>query len=360
MWRGLVGSVIDVSGEDIESPTEDDKGSVWYNAYKHDLAFAIRKFYAGTAATGTGTEYTDTDYFGPLNYAPNASVSDQIWYRPSNDTWYVSNAARQWFVTPFDELPATADIPTDSTTYTGGAVFLGSSTRPTTLRMASWQPTTMRRSSISSMTGEISASSGYRPTRLQLRRNPSGTSCTSLRTRTGSRLIQWGISMRWRPSAASICLRTPEFSCPEIGWVDLVGFVAATGRFALHIPVSLIRSLSTTAVPGTSTAATSSAHFATGNANAKVHFGHTADGNLLISSGTAGASRSVGLQLGGIMAELQWGMPIQGGETAPDALPVWLYKVSADGTRKNRGAYRSRKLRAVENGRLRPRRRDAR
>ena len=25
---------------------------------------------------------------------------------------------------------------------------------------------------------------------------------------------------------------------PEIGWIDLVGFVAATGRFSLHIPVS--------------------------------------------------------------------------------------------------------------------------
>ena len=62
----------------------------------------IRKFYAGTAATGSGTEYTDTDYFGPQNYAPAASVSDQIWYRPSNDTWYVSDAARHlvchtWF-----------------------------------------------------------------------------------------------------------------------------------------------------------------------------------------------------------------------------------------------------------------------
>ena len=34
------------------------------------------------------------------------------------------------------------------------------------------------------------------------------------------------------------------------------------------------------------------------------------------------------------MTELQWGIPIQGGETAPDGLPVWLYKVSADGTRR--------------------------
>ena len=34
------------------------------------------------------------------------------------------------------------------------------------------------------------------------------------------------------------------------------------------------------------------------------------------------------------MTVLQWGVPIQGGETAPDGLPVWLYKVSADGTRR--------------------------
>ena len=34
------------------------------------------------------------------------------------------------------------------------------------------------------------------------------------------------------------------------------------------------------------------------------------------------------------MTELQWGIPIEGGETAPDGLPVWLYKVSADGTRR--------------------------
>ena len=76
---------------------------------------------------------------------------------------------------------------------------------------------------------------------------------------------------------------------PEIGWIDLVGFVAATGRFALHIPVSLIRGLSTTAPAGTSLTATSSAHFPTGLTQVKVHFGHTAAGNLLISSGMAGA-----------------------------------------------------------------------
>ena len=34
------------------------------------------------------------------------------------------------------------------------------------------------------------------------------------------------------------------------------------------------------------------------------------------------------------MTELQWGIPIQGGETSPDDLPVWLYKVRADGTRR--------------------------
>ena len=34
------------------------------------------------------------------------------------------------------------------------------------------------------------------------------------------------------------------------------------------------------------------------------------------------------------MTVLQWGVPIQGGEAAPDGLPVWLYKVSADGTRR--------------------------
>ena len=34
------------------------------------------------------------------------------------------------------------------------------------------------------------------------------------------------------------------------------------------------------------------------------------------------------------MTELQWGIPIQGGEMAPGGLPVFLYKVGADGTRK--------------------------
>ena len=125
---------------------------------------------------------------------------------------------------------------------------------------------------------------------------------------------------------------------PEIGWIDLVGFVAATGRFALHIPVSFIR--------GLSTAAAMRYDSICGDILGALRDGKwdrqrwcisaiRLDGNLLISSNAGGRGRSVCVQLRGRgMMELQWGVPIQGGETAPGGLPVWLYKVSADGTRR--------------------------
>ena len=264
---GLVGSVIDVSGEDIESPTEDDKGSVWYNAYKHDLAFAIRKFYAGTAATGSGTEYTDTDYFGPLNYAPNASVSDQIWYRPSNDTWYVSNAARQWFVTPFDELPATADIPTDSTTYTGGAVFLGqfdtandaangivAADYDATIQYFFYDRGDQRVEWLSAYTAPVTQEPFWDILHVLTDEN---------------RITPHPVGDKYEVAALSgvNMFEDTGILLPEIGWIDLVGFVAATGRFSLHIPVSAHPRFEhyRCPLPDMSNVATSSAHFATGD-----------------------------------------------------------------------------------------------
>ena len=51
---GLVGTIIDVSGESIEPPDEDDQGNVWLETYKHDLSFAVRKFRATSSCAGNG------------------------------------------------------------------------------------------------------------------------------------------------------------------------------------------------------------------------------------------------------------------------------------------------------------------
>ena len=77
---GLVGSVIDVSGENIDPPDADDQGSVWLDTYKHDVSFAVRKFRATTIALGTGTALTTVDIISNTR-PPLATAADQIWYQ---------------------------------------------------------------------------------------------------------------------------------------------------------------------------------------------------------------------------------------------------------------------------------------
>lgn len=281
---GLVGSLLDVSGKDVEEPTVDDKGSVYVDTYKHDISFPVRRFYASTPATGTGTEYTDPDYLGPVNYSPNTTAADQIWYRPDNDTWYVSNAARRWFVTPFDELPDTADIPTDDTTYTGGAEFLG-------------QYDTANDAANSIVADAYDATIQY----FFFDRADRRVEWLSAYTAPVAQEEYWDITHvltdenRGTPhpyetgySATTTLVDTfvdTAIPLPPEGWIYLIG-VASGHNFNFRIPVNYITaktaSAGGTAVSGSDDALT----YTIGDMDTDlVHFGYDSSRNLLIAGG---------------------------------------------------------------------------
>ena len=114
---GLVGSVIDVSGENIDPPDDEDRGSVWLDTFKHDLSFAVRKFRATTIALGTGTALTTVDIISNTR-PPLATAADQIWYQPSNGHYHISDADGIWFNTDFDFATTLAALGLPGTGYT--------------------------------------------------------------------------------------------------------------------------------------------------------------------------------------------------------------------------------------------------
>ena len=285
----MVGTIIDVSGESIEPPDEDDQGNVWLETYKHDLSFAARKFRATILALGTGTALTTVNFISNTR-PPPATAADQIWYKPSNGHYHISDADGIWFNTDFGFDTTLAALGLPGTGYTD-AVDIG-------------QYDTAGEAANAIPAADYAATTQY----VFYNRDTTDVEYLSAYTAPGSQVEYWDIvhvltdenritphpvADKYEVAALTAVARFEDTSIllPEIGWIDLVGFVAATGRFALHIPVSLIRGLSVAAAGDETDVATSSAHFATGHAMtvAKVHFGHTTAGNLLISSGMAGA-----------------------------------------------------------------------
>ena len=120
---GLVGTIIDVSGENIEPPDADDQGSVWLDTYKHDVSFAVRKFRATTLALGTGTALTTVNFISNTR-PPPATAADQMWYKPSNGHYHISDADGIWFNTDFDFDTTLAALGLPGTGYTD-AVDIG-------------------------------------------------------------------------------------------------------------------------------------------------------------------------------------------------------------------------------------------
>ena len=108
------GGLFDVSGDDLEDVVAADKGSVWLDAYKHDLSFAIRRFRATTEATGTGTDIADIDF--TQNDRPRPTASGEVWFKPANDNVYISGTGNIWFSTQwrFNSVGTALSLP-----YTG-------------------------------------------------------------------------------------------------------------------------------------------------------------------------------------------------------------------------------------------------
>ena len=94
--------------------TRTTKGSVWYDAYQHDLSFAIRRFRATTEATGTGTDITGIDF--TQNDRPRPTAADMTWYKPANGNIYISGTGNVWFSTQwrFNSIGDALSLP-----YTG-------------------------------------------------------------------------------------------------------------------------------------------------------------------------------------------------------------------------------------------------
>ena len=90
------GAIFDVSVEGYPIIDEGSLGSVYLDYFNHDLSYAVRTFHAATAATGTGTEVSTVDYI--TNHRPAITADDEIWYKPNNDSFYVSELGVTWFL----------------------------------------------------------------------------------------------------------------------------------------------------------------------------------------------------------------------------------------------------------------------
>ena len=91
--------VVDISGDDVDIPSEDDKGKLFLDAYKHDAQFAVRRFRATTEATGTGTEVTAVDFI--QHREPTSTANLEVWFDPTIDRFSVSDSIGRWFLTSY-------------------------------------------------------------------------------------------------------------------------------------------------------------------------------------------------------------------------------------------------------------------
>ena len=108
------GGAIDVSGIELEEPTEADKGNTYVDAYKHDFFFPVRKQRAGTPATGTGAALVHLSYAGETTLSAPATDSVGVYFlHLPSDTWRVTYASAatnstQWRIALFSTAVAVA------------------------------------------------------------------------------------------------------------------------------------------------------------------------------------------------------------------------------------------------------------
>ena len=109
------GGIVDVSGVDLEIPDEDDKGTVWLDAYQHDLVFrgpAVPRHHSGVWGRDRHCRHR--------LHAERPSEADrqsgQVWFKPANDYVYISGTGNIWFSTQwrFSSIGTALSIP-----YTG-------------------------------------------------------------------------------------------------------------------------------------------------------------------------------------------------------------------------------------------------
>ena len=278
------GGVIDVSGEDLEIPVEGDRGTLWTDAYLHDMYFPIRRFRATTEATGTGTDLTDIDF--TQNDRPRPTASGEVWFKPANDNVYISGTGNIWFSTQwrFSSIGTALSLP-----YTGftSVEYIGQYDTPNdaanSIRAADYEATTQY---------------------IFYDRNDTRIKYLSAYVAPGTQVAYWDVlhvltdENRLTPhpvadeftgtlSATAGNFSDTSIELPTTGWIHLVGTMTVGNAFAIYIPVALITDLTAAADGDAGTIGTLAVQFSTGHATYKVRFGHTTGGNLLIASGTA-------------------------------------------------------------------------
>ena len=81
-------SVNDVSGMDLERPTQLSEGMIWVDSIKHNAFIGVKKYHSATLAQGTGTEFTATTYGGVTSSrVPETTTSGTVFLHLPTDTF---------------------------------------------------------------------------------------------------------------------------------------------------------------------------------------------------------------------------------------------------------------------------------
>ena len=282
------GGLFDVSGDDLEDVDEDDKGSVWLDAYKHDLSFAIRRFRATTEATGTGTEITDIDF--TQNDRPRPTASGEVWFKPANDNVYISGTGNIWFSTQwrFNSVSTALSLPyTGYTSVSYIGQFDTADDAANSIPEADYEATTQY-IFYDRDEGRIEYISAYTAPGTQVEYWDVAHVLTD-----ENRLTPHPLGDEWTGTLVADESMDTAIEIPATGWVELYGSVTGDlDSFSIRLPVAKLLAVADGTAGIAIEAGTTALQFSAG-ATSVVLFGQTADGNLLIQGPAGTASLTV-------------------------------------------------------------------
>ena len=281
------GGVIDVSGMELENPVEGDRGTLWTDAYLHDMYFPVRRFRATTQAFGGGTDIADIDF--TQNDRPRPTASGEVWFKPSNDYVYISGAGNIWFSTQwrFSSIGTALSIP-----YTGytSVEYIGqfdtADDAANSIRAADYEATTQY---------------------IWYDRNDTRIKYLSVYVAPNTQVPYWDVvhvltdenritphpvADKWTGTLVADEAMETTILSPEIGWVEIFGSVGDDEfSFSVRLPTAELLALDEGSAGDPLEGGASGLRFAVGTGS-EVAFGHL-DGFLLIEGPAGTASVTV-------------------------------------------------------------------
>ena len=220
------------------------------------------------------------------NVQPVSTATDQVWFKPSNDHFHISDLAGIWFLSDFTNGTVATALTLPDTGYTS-AIYIG-------------QYNNANAAANAIPTADYSADIQY----CYYDRSLLKVRYLSAYVAPGSQVEYWDIvhvltdenRITPHPFGAAITV-TPtagDFGAtavqlPEEGWIEVVGSIDdGSWDFSVRVPVTKIR-VKDASIDGGGAEASNSLAFQLGITSVDyIAFGYTAAGILLVASETAG------------------------------------------------------------------------